>query len=59
MSVLNKKPYDKKVIESLGQAELEALASAINGGGQGLFKSFINESYPFSADDKGAHHCVF
>ncbi len=31
MSVLNKKPYAQKVIESLGQADLEALASAING----------------------------
>ncbi len=37
MSVLNKKPYAQKVIESLGQADLEALASAINGGGNSAF----------------------
>lgn len=59
MSVLNKKPYAQKVVESLGQEELQDLVVAINGGGNTLFKSFINLSYPFSEDDKGAHHCVF
>lgn len=54
MSVLNKKPYAQKVIESLGQEDLKDLASAINGGGSTLLKSFINVSYPFSTDDKGA-----
>lgn len=59
MSAIDKKPYAQKVIESLGQEDLQDLAVAINGGGNTLFRSFVNLGYPFSTDDKGAHRCVF
>ena len=59
MSILNKKPYAQQVVESLGQEELQSLAIAINGGGQKIFRSYLNLSAPFTSDDKGAKHCVF
>ena len=58
MSVINKKPYIQKVIESLSQENLEDLQTLVNGATSTLFRSFINPSYVFTEEDKGVAHCV-
>lgn len=58
MSVINKKPYIQKVIESLSQENLEDLQALVNGATSTLFRSFINPSYVFTEEDKGVAHCV-
>lgn len=58
MSVLNKKPYAQSVIESLTGEQLSTLASLLNGAVSTKFRSFINNSYPITNDDKGVSHCV-
>lgn len=58
MSVINKKPYIQKAVESLSQENLEALQTLVNGATSTLFRSYINPSYVFTEDDKGVAHCV-
>ena len=43
MSVINKKPYAQKVIESLDKINLDVLLTLMNTSGGYAFKSFIND----------------
>lgn len=58
MSVLNKKPFIKKILEETSDTDLSALNKMLNGASETVFKSFINLSYPITSSDKGVKHCV-
>lgn len=58
MSVINKKPFISKILEETSDADLAVLNGLLNGASASLFKSFINNTYAITSDDKGANHCV-
>jgi hypothetical protein len=58
MSVINRKPFIQSVIDTLSDEQLESFANLLNGAESTIFRSFLNNSYPFSTDDKGVNHCV-
>ena len=58
MSVINKKPFIKKILEETSDADLSILNGLLNGATETSLKSFINNDYPITSDDKGVKHCV-
>ena len=58
MSVINKKPYAQSVLDTLSAENISSLKTLLNGASTTLFRSFINNSNPITASDKGVSHCV-
>lgn len=58
MSIINKKPYIKTILEELNEDNLKTLNILIDGGsGTAIFRSFINPGYFITDRDRGVSRC--